>query len=129
MKQMLSNEMEEMKNAFVELCDGISHSLSSRGVTTEELAELALFFGVHKSGNVHKPLLGEVKKELVASTSIHKSFIILSDHMSFFNLSCWQVSSIASICVQKRTAKNYRSIEKGLKNFVDGRYLKFLSML
>ena len=93
--QKLSDEMDEMQEAFGELFDGISQSLSSRGITTEQLAKRVLCLGTHRSGNVQRPLCEDHKQKLIEATSIDRSFIILNDHMSFFNfeLLAWIVKS------------------------------------
>ena len=103
--------MAEMQEAFGELFDGISQSLSLRGITTEQLARRVLSLGTHKSGNVQRPLCEEHKRKLVASTSIDNSFIILSDHVSFFNfeLLAWIIKSI-HLCTEedRKQLQRYR---------------------
>ena len=100
--QKLSNEMDEMQEAFGELFDDISQSLSSRGVTPKQLAKRVLCLGTHSSGNVQRPLCEENKQKLIDSTSIDMSFIILIDHVSLFNfeLLAWIIKS-KQLCSDK----------------------------
>ena len=82
MIQELTDQINGMQDAFNKLFYKITQSLCSRGKTPQQLAALVL---AHRSGKVKIPLWNKYEEELRASTSISESFIILRNHITFFN--------------------------------------------
>ncbi len=54
-------------------------------IKVDELVKVALDLGAFKSDKNQLPLLSEDRQKLLQASSIDGAFIILGEHMSFFN--------------------------------------------
>ena len=86
LNQKLLQDKTDMINSFAELTDKTRKSIDERCIPVQALAARALSLGTYYDAQVMpKPLLGAEIERLQLSETVHKVFMILQPHMSFFN--------------------------------------------
>ena len=84
--QTLLQDITNMIKSFAELTDQTRESVNKRSISVRTLIACALTLGAYYDAQaMQKPLLSEDKDRLQQANVVEDVFIILQDHMSFFN--------------------------------------------